>query len=386
MNDYPLGDISVETFLSQYWQKKPLLIRKAIADIQSPLSADELAGLACESHVESRIIINKEDDWQLMHGPFEEDTFTQLPPSHWTLLVQAVDHHIPAAADLLSEFDFIPRWRIDDLMVSYACRNGGVGPHFDNYDVFLVQTQGQRLWQIGGQYDDQSSLKNNLPVKIVEHFEAQQSWILNPGDILYVPPGVGHNGIAQSDDCMTCSVGFFAPSHSEVLREYSDYIADKLSDSLRYQDPDLTLQSNSGEISAQALKQIRTILADQLNNSDAINEWFGRYITTPKYQQLNDLQLNQSEHEYSLAELNNHLATDNYLAKNEDSRFAFIANELQHDLFVDGQQISTDANYTELIELLCKQSRICKSDFTQNDANLNLLLLLLNRGALYLTE
>jgi len=236
MNHLPLGDISLDLFLEQYWQKKPLLIRNALPNISSPISADELAGLACEDSIEARLIINQEDNWTLKHGPFDENAFADLPDSHWTLLVQAVDHYVPAASKLLEQFDFIPRWRIDDLMMSYAPKGGGVGPHFDNYDVFLVQTQGQRLWQIGGHYSDNSPIESGIPVKIVKNFTVEESWVLNPGDILYVPPGVGHNGIAQSDDCMTCSIGFYAPSHSEILREYSDYIGAKLSDSSSFSD------------------------------------------------------------------------------------------------------------------------------------------------------
>ena len=386
MNQHPLGKISLDAFLAKYWQKQPLLIRNAFPDICSPLSAEELAGLACESHIESRLIINQDDHWQLQHGPFSESIFSELPESHWTLLVQAVDHYMPAAADLLEQFNFIPRWRIDDLMVSYASKGGGVGPHYDNYDVFLIQTQGQRLWHVGGCYDDHSPLKEGLPVKIVENFEAQQSWLLNPGDILYVPPGVGHNGIAQSDDCMTCSVGFYAPSHSEILREYTEYIGNNLSESERYQDTDLRLQNSTGEISADTLEKINNIVSEHINNSEIISDWFGRYITTPKYQQLNDLDFHQSEHSYSLAELKNHLASNNCLVRNESSRFAFIKKTIQHDLFVDGDRINTHPSSNDLIELLCNNRTICPDKLAQDKNNLSLLLTLLNRGALYLTE
>jgi len=386
MKSLPLGEISLEVFLDQYWQKKPLLIRNALPDIMSPVSPDELAGLACESNIESRLIINDQDNWQVKHGPLEETVFENLPKTNWTLLVQAVDHHVPGAAELLARFDFIPRWRIDDLMVSYAPKGGGVGPHFDNYDVFLVQTLGQRLWQVGGHNNDNSSLIEDLPVKILQHFEAEYSWILNPGDILYLPPGVGHNGIAQSNDCMTCSIGFYTPSHSEVLREYCDFVASQLSESERYQDPDLLPQDNTGEISNTALEIIHSIITQHLYDTDTLKHWFGRYITTPKYQQLNDLENSPSEDMYSLSELEHLLSANACLHRNESSRFAYQANQLQHNLFVDGKLIQTDAHDNELIELLCKQSTICATNFSQCDSNLNLLLELLNRGALYITE
>ena len=151
MKTVPLGNLTLETFLAEYWQKKPLLIRRALPGIKPPIGADELAGLACEEDVESRLVVQDPttDRWELTHGPFTEETFQNLPKTHWTLLVQAVDHWAPAAADFLSQFYFIPSWRVDDLMISYSGDKGGVGPHYDNYDVFLVQVSGRRQWEVG---------------------------------------------------------------------------------------------------------------------------------------------------------------------------------------------------------------------------------------------
>ena len=385
MNRHPLGSIGVESFLNEYWQKKPLLIRNALDDIKSPISADELAGLACEEDIESRLIINHSETWQLQHGPFNENTFSQLPPSHWTLLVQAVDHYVPAAGDLLALFEFIPRWRIDDLMVSYASTGGGVGPHFDNYDVFLVQTKGKRRWEIGGHYDDDAALEEGLPVKIIKDFTPEQSWILEAGDILYLPPGIGHNGISESDDCMTCSVGFQAPSHSELVREYADFIANELASSLRYQDTELSLQENSGAISQQALTEIENILRHYTQDSSAIHDWFARYITMPKYHQLNELELPQSDQSNSTDELMRQLNNNHCLQRNESSRFAFLTH-VKHQLFVDGHLIPTNPSNDDLIELICQQRRISVTEFKPTDDNLDLLLQLINRGALYLDQ
>ncbi len=196
-----LGDISVETFIAEYWHKKPLLVRQAFNNMSLPVTPDELAGLACEEGVESRLLVETPStgDWQLRHGPFAETLFTELPKDHWTLLVQAVDHWVPEAADFVEQFRFIPSWRMDDLMVSYAAKGGGVGPHYDNYDVFLVQAEGQRRWEIGGCYDEDSEFLADKPVRILKHWQPQQSWVLNPGDMLYLPPRVGHNGVAESD-------------------------------------------------------------------------------------------------------------------------------------------------------------------------------------------
>ena len=386
MNPLPLGDMPLETFLSNYWQKKPLLIRNALADIESPVSADVLAGLACEQSVESRLIIHQGQQWDLKHGPFSDEIFTELPESHWTLLVQAVDHCVPEAAEFLEQFNFIPRWRIDDLMMSYANDGGGVGAHYDNYDVFLVQTSGQRQWEIGGLYNESSALCENLPVKILQEFKATDTWTLSPGDILYVPPGFGHNGIAQGDGCITCSVGFRAPSHSEILREYTDHIGDRLSDSLRYQDSDLNTQNNTGEISTQALDKVQQILSVYLEDKQAINDWFGRYLTTPKYQQTNDLEIQESEQACSIEQITNHLEADGMIVRNEGSRFAYTSQRKQNTLFVDGLLIKTYESTNNLIELVCKEIKFTHKDFTQTDDNLNLLLTLLKNGSLYLTK
>ena len=386
MNPIPLGDMPLEAFLSQYWQKKPLLIQNALPGIKSPVSADVLAGLACEEGVESRLIIKDNESWQLQHGPFNDEIFSTLPESDWTLLVQAVDHYIPQAAELLEKFNFIPRWRIDDLMMSYANNGGGVGAHYDNYDVFLVQTSGQRQWQVGGNYNDRSAINEELPVKILNDFQPTDTWILNPGDILYLPPGIGHNGTALGDGCITCSVGFRAPSHNEILREYTDYIGHQLSESFRYQDSDLASQSNSGEISAQTLEKIEQILSQYLQDPEKISDWFGRYITTPKYQQLNDLEIYQSEHSYSHAELIKHFSSSYCLARNESSRFAFKVKAQQNLLYVDGTHVETHTDSNQLVELLCCNIKIQAEDFAQTQVNLNLLLTLLNRNSLYFME
>lgn len=383
MNQHPLRELGLNTFLNQYWQKQAVLIPNALPSITSPLSADELAGLACEQYVESRLIINKDDNWQLKHGPFTQQSFAQLPNSNWTLLVQAVDHYIPDAAFLLEQFNFIPRWRIDDLMVSYASEGGGVGPHYDNYDVFLIQTQGQRLWQIGGRYDDTSPLKE-LPVKIVENFRAEKSWVLNPGDMLYVPPGVGHNGIAQTDDCITCSVGFRAPSYSDILHDFTDYLGEQLNESIRYSDASLKPQANSGEINNEVFSQLQTIVSEQIQNPAKLQDWFGRYITTPKYELPNYFNSSEPDATLNLHELKNRLCSQLSLCRNESSRFAFIKQSHQHILFVDGEKIPSDSNSNILIEKLCHQTNVCEQDFTATDSNLNLILLLINKGALYI--
>ena len=285
ITEFPLGEMSAETFLREYWQKKPLLIRNAFPDFEPPVSADELAGLACEEDVESRLVIQdaEGDQWALENGPFEDARFSELPESHWTLLVQAADHWIPEANALLEQFRFIPSWRIDDLMISYATKGGGVGPHYDNYDVFLIQASGQRRWEIGGIFGEDSPRRDDTPVMILPEWNTEETFILNPGDMLYIPPRVGHNGIAESDDCMTYSVGFRAPSHADILRQFTDYVGEQLKSETRYNDPDLRLQSSPGQILQTDIEKVRGIISGYLNEPDLLENWFGEYMTEQKY-------------------------------------------------------------------------------------------------------
>lgn len=198
-----LGGLTAREFLRDYWQRNPLLIRQAIPDFETPLSPDELAGLALEEEVESRIIApGEQGPWQLRQGPFKEEDFSTLPEREWTLLVQAVDQFVPEVAELVEPFKFLPSWRIDDVMISYAAPGGGVGPHYDNYDVFLLQGYGRRRWKIGQRCTSESPLQDNPDIKILAEFEQTDEWVLEPGDMLYLPPQLAHDGIAE-DECMT---------------------------------------------------------------------------------------------------------------------------------------------------------------------------------------
>ena len=221
-----LTNFNTATFLRNHWQKKPLLIKNPWDSWNNPLTPDELAGLACEEEVESRLIMQADDTagdtWMVENGPISERRFSQLGDKQWTLLVQAVDHFVPEVAALIEPFRFIPDWRIDDAMVSYAADSGGVGPHFDQYDVFLIQGMGKRRWKVGAMCDESTALMPHDDLRLLADFEATDEWILEPGDILYVPPGVSHEGIAVGDDCMTYSIGFRAPSRSELIGYWSD--------------------------------------------------------------------------------------------------------------------------------------------------------------------
>jgi 50S ribosomal protein L16 3-hydroxylase len=274
-----LGGISAAEFLAKYWHKKPLLIRGAIADFDGLLSPDELAGFACEEDVQSRIVSFSKNKWQLADGPFDEKYFQKLPRKDWALLVQTLNQHLPEAAALLKQFNFIPYARLDDLMVSYAPDGGGVGPHFDSYDVFLLQGQGQRLWRISEQWD--LSLIEDAPLRILKNFTTEHEWVLNPGDMLYLPPHIAHWGIAMGD-CMTYSIGFRAPSAQELASEFLNFLQDRCQLQGRYADPQLKMQKHPAKISEAMVNQVEGMLSKLAWDRPIVAEFLGQYLTEPK--------------------------------------------------------------------------------------------------------
>lgn len=342
-------------FLRDHWQRGPVLIRNPWASWRNPLDPDELAGLACESDVESRLIVQTGGTWSVEHGPIPEARFGQLGESLWTLLVQAVDHRVPEVAALIEPFRFIPNWRIDDVMVSYAADQGGVGPHFDQYDVFLVQGLGRRRWQVGAICDEAARLLPHDDLRLLETFEATDEWVLEPGDILYVPPRVAHNGVAVGGDCMTYSIGFRAPSRRELIAAWCDDLLSCLSDDDRYADPGLAVQDNPGEISAQALAGLHAMVAERLLDRDAFAEWFGRYASTPRYPEVDwapDAPL-------ALAELRKAIAEGTALRRNPASRFSFIVRGADAVLlFVDGRSFACRGDAIALARRLCAEDRL----------------------------
>ena len=349
-----LGGLTAKAFLQDYWQKKPLLIRQALPGFRSPLSPDELAGLACETEVESRLILEKDGaaPWQLEHGPFEESRFADLPATHWTLLIQKANQLLPELAELLEQFNFIPGWRIDDVMVSYASHQGSVGPHVDQYDVFLLQGLGTRRWQISTQDVSQCPLWDNTELQILREFEPEQEWKLEPGDMLYLPPNVAHYGVALND-CMTFSIGFRAPRYSELLSAWTDDQIVHLPARLHYQDPDLQPPGHSGEIDAAARQRIRNIIRQQFVSDSDIDRWFGRYITEPPSQSL------PFEPEMVLAaeHFQSRLTACGELWRSEFSRLAFISGSAAVWLYVDGQEFALTPNLAEFAALLCDKRR-----------------------------
>jgi 50S ribosomal protein L16 3-hydroxylase len=229
-----LGAMDVERFMRRHWQRRALLVRGAFERFEDPLSPSQVLAAARSGAVDSRLVQRIGARWTLEHGPFTAARFKQLPRRDWTVLVQDANHFAPRAAPLLERFDFIPHARIDDVMVSYAVPGGGVGPHVDSYDVFLLQGRGTRRWQISRQGDH--SFVPGLALKVLERFEPEEEWILQAGDMLYLPPGVAHHGVAQSE-CLTWSIGFRAPSDAEVVEGFLDHLRDRPAPAGQYRDP-----------------------------------------------------------------------------------------------------------------------------------------------------
>ena len=381
----PLGNMTPEDFLTEYWQKKPLLIRNALPNYSSPITADELAGLACEEEVESRLVLEKggKQPWELRCGPFDESEFCSLPESHWTLLIQEANKHLPQLSDLLAQFNFIPTWWFDDIMISYAPDKGTVGPHYDQYDVFLLQVEGKKSWKISTHSIQADNYLDNTELRIMENFEAEQEWILEPGDMLYLPPGVAHHGIAIGDS-VTFSIGYRALSQNEMLSSFIDFTLEQVETQHYYRDPSLGLQKHPGEINAQTIDHITELLKNIPFDQQSIGRWFAQYTTEPS----NNVPLvTPADPYYSAAQCLQQFKTTEILLRNEHCRFNFIrSNSQEIQLFIDGQHFPLNSHQSNFGILICDQASYQYQELSEHlhDPHcLDLLLTWINNGILY---
>lgn len=339
-----LGSMSDAHFLRRYWQREPLLVRGALQHVADLVDGDELAGLACEDAVDARLVIHDagRDAWQCEDGPFDAHRFATLPARGWTLLVQAVDQHMPGVAALLERFAFLPRWRLDDVMVSYASDGGGVGPHFDHYDVFLIQARGARRWQIGQRCDAHSALRDHPRLKLLADFTPGVEHELHAGDMLYLPPGIAHQGTALGDECITCSVGFRAPAHAELLQGAAAQLAAKLPEDARYRDSAPAIDADPYCINETALRRLRAVwdaLAPEHIDA-ALAHAFGCQLTEPRHPE------RIGEHTASTPERTTRRLSGRgsvRLAHDPASRFAYAPCGERALLFVDGEAYHTSA-------------------------------------------
>jgi 50S ribosomal protein L16 3-hydroxylase len=354
-----------QQFLEQYWQKKPLLIRQAFADFETPITPDELAGLACEEEIESRLIeeMGQEGAWQVTTGPLSEADFGRLPATHWTMLVQDVDKHLPDLQYLLDPFHFIPDWRRDDLMISYAPEHGTVGPHTDGYDVFLLQALGTRRWQIGSEPITEAKLIDGLELQILAEFSPDQTWDLEPGDMLYLPPHFAHHGVALND-CMTFSFGFRAPSKIDMLDAVTNSLIENELASSRYRDADLLVSQNSSEIDAEAVQRLKQLLHDAVDEATPIlASALGKFVTETK-STLTVLASETISDLPAVDDVNELFEQGNILQRSDYHRFAWAKSETEVQFFMAGETYQARVASLRNIIMLAEQTRFTQDDWT----------------------
>ena len=373
----PLGNFSPEQFLQEFWQKKPCLIRQAIADFKPLLDGDDLAGLACEEMAESRLIKGSVEaaNWTVAHGPFSDADFSALPDKDWTLLVQDVEKHYAPLQALMQQFSFIPNWRLDDLMISYAATGGSVGPHIDQYDVFLLQAEGTRRWQIAQSFEP--DLLEGCPLNVLQQFTSEQEWVLEPGDMLYLPPNVAHLGIALEPG-MTWSIGSRAPSGADLLQGLGEWLAFSADEGGRYSDPDLKPTRRAGEIDPQALLGLRQLMLARIEDNDGLNDYLAAFMSRFRLAHDPVPPPDLTNPESLLKALQN----GSRLFRNPWTRLTWIENLKGARLFVAGHPYDCSI---WLAESLCEWEQPRISADMLDRASLDTLTRLINSGHFLLT-
>jgi 50S ribosomal protein L16 3-hydroxylase len=368
-------------FLTHFWQKRPLLVRGAFPSFVDPVSRDELAGLSCEADVESRLVMERggKKPWQVIQGPQRVTQLQKLPPSHWTLLVQHVDRWVPGVAALLQPFRFIPDWRVDDVMISFAPRAGTVGPHLDSYDVFLLQGQGRRRWRLDSKAP--AALRPGLDMRILKQFYADADWTLEPGDMLYLPPNLAHYGVAL-EECLTYSIGFRSPSVMELLALAEDRLQKAGASSWRYRDPGLRMPKHPGEISPETLRTLRTFLEEAIQGIGVPDfaAFAGALLTEPKGV------LDSGSKRMSPSALQASLKRGASLVRSPGHRLAFIRQGKGAVLFVNGQSIDLNPSLAFAAPLLTGSPSLSFAQLAPHFSNVEfvrLLTQLLVLGAFY---
>lgn len=360
-------------FLKRYWQQKPLYMPQAWAGFENPLPAEELAGLALEEAFPARIVEqHSKDKWTVRQGPFNEADFAALEGKTWSLLITDIEKHLPDFMTYVHPFRFIPDWRFDDFMISYAPPGGSVGPHIDDYDVFLIQAQGQRNWALEGHFRHLPQMSDELiadiDLRLIKDYQPQVNYLCEPGDILYLPPRLGHHGVAQTD-CMTWSMGFKAPSFHSMLMDYLDAFAD-LNEHKRYTDQALPLQDSPGEITAQQTAQLKRWFISQINeNDEQFSRWAGRFLSQSPLGESLDLDVEE-------------VMTDRLeLEPNPFIRFEFMRLQGRTLLYVAGEEYEVSERLAKA--LTAKTVLSIKPDTAQEK---DLITQLLKRGYLLIID
>ncbi|MCO7260456.1 ribosomal protein uL16 3-hydroxylase [Dickeya zeae] len=356
-------------FLEKYWQKQPVVLKNAFPNFVDPITPDELAGLAMEPEVDSRIVSHVNDQWQAWNGPFEQ--FDHLGETGWSLLAQAVNHWHAPSAELVRPFRVLPDWRLDDLMISFSVPGGGVGPHIDQYDVFIIQGMGRRRWRVG----DKLPMRQFCPHPALLHVDPFTSIIeeeLEPGDILYIPPGFPHDGFTF-ETTLNYSVGFRGPNGRDLISSFADYALEHDLGSEHYSDPDLTCREHPGRVEEYELDRLRTMMIEVINQPEAFKQWFGRFASTPRH----ELDIAPAEPPYAPDEIADALQAGEVLTRLNGLRVLHIGNHF----FINSEELDTVA--PDAADALCRYTTIGKKelgDALQNPAFVAELTGLINQG------
>jgi 50S ribosomal protein L16 3-hydroxylase len=379
-----LGGISAEQFLAEYWQKKPLLVRNALPEIIGMFDPDDIKELALDEDVTARLITQNGQNhvqWQVKNSPLTEKNFKNLPP-YWTLLIQAVDHYSLELAELWKQFSFIPKWRRDDIMVSYAPKGGSVGQHFDFYDVFLLQGFGHRRWQLGQWCDESTEIVPNQPLKLLTEMQVDFDEVLAPGDMLYVPPRLSHYGVAE-DECLTFSFGFRMPNHAQLIDCVSDQFADQVLTKTPISDNQRKASQSIGEISQLELDRLKQQLLQAIENNAGFESAVMALISEAKYAE----HIPEPE-EINLEELKDY-AEDGYgIALEPANRLLYRTLDHHESLefWANGELFPVDSDSMQVFKTLADSEQILLNDLANQTATFDLIVEALNLGILMLIE
>jgi 50S ribosomal protein L16 3-hydroxylase len=368
-------NINWPEFLEKYWQKQPVVLKNAFPNFVDPITPDELAGLAMEPEVDSRLVSQTDGKWSASHGPFEH--FDDLGETGWSLLAQAVNHwHMPSA-ELVRPFRVLPEWRLDDLMISYSVPGGGVGPHIDNYDVFIIQGMGRRRWRVG----DAIPMRQFCPHPALLHVDPFEPIIdveMSPGDILYIPPGFPHDGFTY-EDTLNYSVGFRGPNGRDLISSFADYALENDLGGAHYSDPDLTVREHAGRVEAHELERLRSMMVEMVSQPEDFKQWFGRFASTPRH----ELDIAPAEPPYSEEEVQDALMGGETLTRLSGLRVLNIDG----NFFINSESWKTaDA---KAADALCRFTELGQSelgDALQNPAFIAELTALMNQGYWFFEE
>ncbi|WP_117234329.1 cupin domain-containing protein [Vibrio maerlii] len=373
---------SLEEFLAEYWQKKPTIIKGGFANFQDPISPEEIAGLSMEEEVDSRFVSNLNDEWSAEHGPFPEEKFAQLPETHWQLIVQAANHWHQGAAEMLEPFKAMPNWLFDDLMVLYSVEGGGVGPHIDQYDVFIVQGQGKRYWRVGekdhGQYNENH---RHTALRQIESFDTLIEGELEPGDILYIPPGFPHEG-KTLEPSMSYSVGYRSPKEQELLSNFADYVLAHEQGDMHLHNPELNTRRNHSEVSNNDIADLTKMLKAAMASQDNVNQFLGCMLSQSRHQ----LDIVAPEEVWQAEELVDFLQSGKSLYKVSGLKSLFLEDK-PNIAYINGEIFEFDSEETHIVTTLCNYDEISAEDFTQiSHESLIHLTALLNKGYWFVAD